>query len=185
MSLPYDVPTTPLDPDLEVIGRRFEDVMGGSEPEAPPVDVRAYLLDPPPTAAELERQARRRLLVRRGSVALAALVAIVLVAPWPSGADPQSPAAAPDQPTATSGAVDEPSATTLPVRVDRPVHAPVIHRRHARRRAPAPRQQVPVSTPRVARISVQPRHAAPSPKPASTAPAAPASPGGGVLVPVM
>lgn len=49
------------------------------------VDLRTYLINPPPTAEQEMQVARRRLLVKRSSLALVGLIAVVLLAPWPAG----------------------------------------------------------------------------------------------------
>jgi hypothetical protein len=76
--------TRARDDRLDAVRHRLEDVIGGHPSEAD-VDVRAYLLDPPPTSEQLQREERRRLIVRRGSMAVAAVVGVLLLAPWPAG----------------------------------------------------------------------------------------------------
>lgn len=169
------------DQDLDRIRRRLDHVMAGDDP----VDVRAYLLDPPPTAEQLERVERRRLLVRRGSIAATAVLAVVLLAPWPgSGAAQRDEAAVAAVPAAATDA--EPT-QALPVRVDVPPRARPARARPARARprppatspAPAPAQDPIPSRPAPATSSPA---AQPRPRPADPAPVVP--PDAGVLVPV-
>lgn len=126
-----------LDED-EDLRRRFDDVMGEPlvplEPIEPPVDLRAYLLDPPPTPEQAERIERRRLLVRRVSLGVTAIIAVLLLAPWPRTDTSNLPS---DLPEPSAEVVTVPPA---PIRVD-------IPRRAAHHpRPPRPRQRL-VATP--------------------------------------
>lgn len=86
------------------VAERFARVLGGRTPalteqRAPaqddPIDVRRYLLHPPPEPRSAASE-RRALLVRRGSLAVCAVVAIVLVLPLPGRGGASSPGSAPD-----------------------------------------------------------------------------------------
>src|SRR5690606_23534405 len=84
---PNPMPRDEDDARFEGIRQQLEGVLGGernlpgSALPPPAVDVRTYLLDPPPTDDELALRERRRLLVRRGSLGCAALLSLVLLAP--------------------------------------------------------------------------------------------------------
>jgi hypothetical protein len=163
------------------------------DPPSPSLDVRDFLLDPPPTPEQIERDARRRTLVRRGSVAAAVLVGIVLVMPLPGGGDAPAPqpqaddaavaAATPAAQEAGSRAAASPS---LPRRIDAP--AP----RRPRPRADASARRVPPRAPSsatatpVPTVRVPARAATPTPQrsQAPSKPIAEPSPTDGVLVPL-
>ncbi len=182
--VPPDVrPSTTSDPRDSI-----DDLLAGRVERAD-IDVRTFLLDPPPTEDELARTQRRQLLVRRGSVAAAAIIAVLLVAPWP-GAGHEEPHAAPASPAATDGDVGvlEPTELTAPgastatpvraLRLDTPVvTAPRASRRSSASRS-TPRASRPApSTPRAASARPGTVHApaTAAPRPAPSPPAAPAS----------
>lgn len=178
--------------DLDEVRHAFDDVMA----PPPPVDVRAYLLDPPPLPEELARRERMRLLVRRGSIAGTALLAVILLAPWPDRSDPE--ARAPSGTAAAPAAAPDPRASTLPERVDmpplraRPRSARARPRVAERREDPAPAALVarprpgapPAPGPAPGRAPAPVAAPAPAPAPTSAPAPAVASPGPGVLVPV-
>jgi hypothetical protein len=204
---PPRTPTTEDPTDVEGrrssdVRRRVLDVVGARRAE--PVDVRAYLLDPPATPEQVELAARRRRRVRHGSLAAAALVSVVLVAPWPGGAP--GPSTTPAAPATTSSpitaaATDEPPSSTDaaaagPVRLDRP--APRAARAATPRRTAVPRglRVAPIgSRPTPAVTTSRPPAAAPprassaptvAPRPAPTTASRPqASGAAAVLVPIL
>jgi hypothetical protein len=175
--------TTPIGDPLDDIRHHLDDVMSGGEPA--PVDVRAYLLDPPPTAEEAARLERRRLLVRRGSIAACALVAVLLLAPWPSDEEPSVARAAETGPVADLP-TDEPE---LPQRVDLPLPRASPPRRARTPDRPRAVRTAPARTPRApAPIRAAPRSVPvpdPAPQPAPAEPVTAPTQDAGVLVPVI
>jgi hypothetical protein len=130
---------------LHDVHSQLASVLGGEAARpAPQVDVADYLLEPPISAEERARRAVRARWVRRASVALAGLIAVLLLVPLPSREQPSEavpPDAAAALPAAVAGsspaepapaaagtAAEDPAA----VRLDRPPPA-------ARREPPAAR----------------------------------------------
>lgn len=170
-------------------------IVGEGDPQ---VDVRRFLLDPPPTPEQVEHARRRRRRVRHVSIGIAAIIAVVLLMPW-TGRGVRDP---PGGELHAGNAASEPTvATVAPApkveRVDvAPAQAPrrraarrPVAPRAASRRAPAAREAVPV----VAAAPVAAPVTAPTRRPAAAPAAAPASPpqpgastgGGAQLVPVL
>lgn len=180
---------------FDAVRGQFEQVMA---PAQEPVDVRAYLLDPPPTAEEAERAERRRQLVRRGSIVATVVIGLVLLAPWPrTGESRSSSPQAPHASTATT-----PSEPVGAVRVDADMPA-AVPARQPRPRAGRQRMQRARAAPSSAAARSAPASAAdtrsgapaapPTPPPSTTmtspaapapAPVAPPGVDAGVLVPV-
>lgn len=96
----------------------FEAVMG--DPDPAEIDVRDYLLDPPLTPDQVVLLERRRLLVRRGSLAVAALVGVLLVAPWPGGAADQALPPPTDRAPTVAATESTPGPPAGAVRLDAP-----------------------------------------------------------------
>jgi hypothetical protein len=170
------------------IGARFAAVMAPPFAEEP-VDLAAYLLDPPPSAARVEQLDRRRRIVRIGSLVAAGVLVVVLLAPMPGrGGGSEARAGRQGAPSVESGtdAID----TAYPVRVDSP--APLV-RRHAirtrrtgARRVPAVRRSPRAVTSRAgglvsgSRVATRVIPAHPAPRASAAAHArAPAQVGGG------
>lgn len=129
------------------------DVQHARDPAA--IDVATYLLNPPPSPQELDRRARHRRLVGVLSLAACIVLALVLVAPWPSDVPHEQPAHATERATPH----DEPAAPTveaLPKRLDVPGHrvratrldAPSAH-------VPAPSRRPRATHPRAARSAAR------------------------------
>lgn len=177
-----ELATTPISDPLDDIRLHLDDLMtGGDRP--PPVDVRAYLLDPPPTAEQVARLERRRLLVRHGSIAACALVAVLLLAPWPNGEDDRTIARAADPgPLATAPAAQP----ELPQRVDVPVRRAAPPSTRVPRAAPPATSGPRPRSPAPARPAQVPAAAPdPTPRPAPAQPAPVPTHDAGVLVPVI
>lgn len=160
MQLRDELAMTEPEGNLDDIRRRFEAVTG--VPDEPPVDLRAYLLDPPPTAEEQARRDRQRTLVRRGSIAASALIAIVLLAPWPSTKTPTATA----EPAADVQQTPTTQTPELPVRVDVPASRP----RAASRRVDRPPRREARSTRVITSRSERPSRAPAAPAPPAAAP---------------
>ncbi|MCW2920421.1 MAG: hypothetical protein JWL76_295 [Thermoleophilia bacterium] len=198
--VPQDLqPSTSSDPR-----ERIEDVLLGRVDRSD-IDVRTFLLDPPPTDAELARTERRRMFVRRGSVSVAAIVAILLVAPWPGGGADRASAPGADAGIAEAGM--EPRADPAPqaVRLDAepapttrsrsrtrrisagtPAHPTRHVPRHAHHHAvPTPRVPVHQVTPAAARAPTPAPRVASAPVASPTSNPAPAPAGGAILAPVL
>lgn len=162
--------------------------------EADGVDVRDYLLDPPPSDAEQARREQVRRRVRIGSIVASAIVAVALLVPLPSTSGTDDPATTqpPDDiaPTATPRAA---VATARRLDAPHPAPRPAAARspRTARSAAPprATRRPTAPATP------APPTPAAARPAPAATTPASgtggssspprPTAGNAGTLVPVM
>ncbi len=169
-------------------------------PTDAPVDVRDYLLEPPPTVEQLEQRERLRRRVRIGSIAVAVVVGALLLVPAPSREDgaavppgaagiddgmaPNGAPSAPDAPAGHGDVVDR--APVRAQRLDAPAAAPAAVPQ--RRSSPAPSRPRPAPTTAATPAPTRPAVTKPAPtRPAPTAPTrpAPTTPTDGVLVPVM
>ncbi|MCW2949607.1 MAG: hypothetical protein JWN41_620 [Thermoleophilia bacterium] len=121
---PPDGDSSVVDDLLSSIGTRFAAVVQPAP--HPPVDVAAYLLDPPPSPADVERTERRRRFVCIGSLVAAVVVCAILLLPVREGRDHAPPAESPDM----SVNVDSQG---FPQRVDEPVASRRSSKRHAKR----------------------------------------------------
>lgn len=139
---------------LRDVQARLQEMLDGkarreARPEMPPaqpvpINISAYLLDPPPSQADQAGRERRRVLVRRWSIGVSFAIALVLVLPMPGAQEP-NPAKEPASSTeslrtasAETAAAEPTGAPAAPaaVRVDRPTPTP---RRVTRRATRKPR----------------------------------------------
>lgn len=142
----------PARPDHADIKARFAAVL--QPPVEEPVDVSAYLLHPPPSAAELERRDRRRLVVRWGSLAAAGVLGVILLVPMPGGGD-----VTPVGPDGSGARVEQVADDSYPQRVDVPL-APARRPTATRVKAPANAARATVARPVATTVGRRPAAAA-------------------------